>query len=117
MQSHLNISDNPTPDKYAQALECFRINMPETEIQITELDAGGAEVSDADQAVYFDQIMGALMQSKAKGNKITALVIWGLYDGLSWRYSSNPLPFNGLYSPKSSYYALINAKNSYWKAK
>ena len=117
MQSHLNVSDNPTPDKYAQALECFRINMPESEIQITELDAGGAEVSDADQAVYFDQIMGALMQSKAKGNKITALVIWGLYDGLSWRYSSNPLPFNGLYSPKSSYYALIDAKNSYWTAK
>lgn len=117
MQSHLNVSENPTPDKYAQALECFRINMPDTEIHITELDAGGEGVSDADQAVYFDQIMGALMQSKAKGNKITALVIWGLYDGLSWRYNSNPLPFNGLFSPKSSYYALIDAKNSYWTAK
>lgn len=42
-------------------------------------------VTDQDQAAYYDQIMGALLQSKAKGTKISALVIWSLYDGVSWR--------------------------------
>ena len=116
MQSHLTVGDPAhSPDLYAQALECFRVNMPNTEIHITELDAGGEKTTDGEQAVCFDQIMGALMESKAKGNKITALVIWGLYDGLSWRYNSAPLLFNGLYSPKSSYYAVIDAKKAYMK--
>ncbi len=119
MQSHLTVGNAAhSPDVYAQALECFRTNMPDREIHITELDAGYTStadkvVTDQDQAAYYDQIMGALLQSKAKGTKINCFIIWGLYDGLSWRASSNPLPFNGLYSPKSSYYAIIDAKEAY----
>ena len=62
---------------------------------------------------YYDQIMGALLQSKAKGTKISALVIWSLYDGVSWRASSAPCLFNGLYSPKSAFFAVANAKDAY----
>lgn len=61
----------------------------------------------------YDQIMGALLQSKAKGTKISALVIWSLYDGVSWRASSAPCLFNGLYSPKSAFFAVANAKDAY----
>ena len=68
-------------------------------------------VTDEDQAAYYDQIMGTLMQSKAKGTKITGLVIWSLYDGVSWRASSVPCLFNGLFSPKSAFFAVVDAKN------
>ena len=120
MQSHLTVGNAAhSPDLFAQALECFRINMPEMELHITELDAGYTSsadkvVTDEDQAAYYDQIMGALLQSKAKGTKITGLVIWSLYDGVSWRASSVPCLFNGLFSPKSAFFAVVDAKNSYW---
>ena len=120
MQSHLTVGDSAhSPDLYAQALECFRVNMPEMEIHITELDAGynPSNGNDQDQASYYDQIMGALLQSKAKGAKITGIVIWSLYDGVSWRASSVPCLFNGLFSPKSAFYAVAGAKESYSQAK
>lgn len=119
MQSHLTVGNAAhSPDLYAQALECFRTNMPDMDIHITEIDAGYTStadkvVTDQDQAAYYDQIMGALLQSKAKGTKISALVIWSLYDGVSWRASSTPCLFNGLYSPKSAFFAVANAKNAY----
>lgn len=119
MQSHLTVGNAAhSPDLYAQALECFRSNMPDMDIHITEIDAGYTStadkvVTDQDQAAYYDQIMGALLQSKAKGTKISALVIWSLYDGVSWRASSVPCLFNGLYSPKSAFFAVANAKDAY----
>ena len=119
MQSHLTVGNAAhSPDLYAQALECFRTNMPDMDIHITEIDAGYTStadkvVTDQDQAAYYDQIMGALLQSKAKGAKISALVIWSLYDGVSWRASSVPCLFNGLYSPKSAFFAVANAKDAY----
>lgn len=119
MQSHLTVGNAAhSPDLYAQALECFRTNMPDMDIHITEIDAGYTStadkvVTDQDQAAYYDQIMGALLQSKAKGTKISALVIWSLYDGVSWRASSAPCLFNGLYSPKSAFFAVANAKDAY----
>ena len=119
MQSHLTVGNAAhSPDLYAQALECFRTNMPDMDIHITEIDAGYTStadkvVTDQNQAAYYDQIMGALLQSKAKGTKISALVIWSLYDGVSWRASSAPCLFNGLYSPKSAFFAVANAKDAY----
>ena len=89
------------------------------DIHITEIDAGYTStadkvVTDQDQAAYYDQIMGALLQSKAKGAKISALVIWSLYDGVSWRPAKFPCLFNGLYMPKAAFYAVIDAKKQYW---
>lgn len=78
MQSHLTVGNAAhSPDLYAQALECFRSNMPDMDIHITEIDADYTStadkvVTDQDQAAYYDQIMGALLQSKAKGTKISS---------------------------------------------
>ena len=115
MQSHLTVGEAAhSPDAYAQALECFRLNMPKMEIHVTELDASANGKSDQEQAVYYDQIIGSLLQAKKKGANITALVIWSLYDGVSWRASSKPCLFNGLFSPKSAFYAFVDAKKRYW---
>lgn len=115
MQTHLTVGDSAhSADNYARALECFRLNMPDMEIHVTEWDAGQGSGDDLDQAVYYDQIAGTIMQSKKKGGKITAIVIWGLKDGTSWRASNKPLLFNGLFSPKAAFYSFIDAKARYW---
>lgn len=121
LQSHLSITNQyPTPAKYAQLLECLRLNLdPKLEIQVTELDAGvdynvESPLTDEQQAVYYDQIMNALLTSKKKGNNITGLIIWSLYDGVSWRDASRPCLFSGLYMPKSAFYGVIDAKARYW---
>lgn len=116
MQTHLTVGDSAhSADKYAKALECFRLNMPDMEIHVTEWDATQGSGDDLDQAVYYDQIAGTIMENKQKGGKITAIVIWGLKDGTSWRASGNPLLFKGLYSPKAAFYSFIDAKERYWK--
>lgn len=115
MQSHLGVGDaNCSADKYAQTLECFRLNMPNMEVHVTELDAGLNGKTDQEQASYYDQIIGSLLQSKKKGGNITALTIWSLYDGVSWRASNKPCLFSGLFAPKSSFFAFIDAKKRYW---
>ena len=115
MQSHLTTGDPAhSADVYAQALECFRVNMPEMEIQVTELDATLNGKTDQDQAAYYDQIFGSLLQSKKKGAKITGITIWSLHDGVSWRASGKPCLFSGLFAPKSAFYTVIDAKKRYW---
>ena len=120
MQSHLDITSTfHSADNYATALEFFRVNMPEVEIQVTELDAGMTStqdnpLTDMDQAAYYDQIMRALIESKKKGGNITGLIIWSLYDAVSWRANNTPCIFKGLFAPKSAFYAVFDAKKRYW---
>lgn len=117
MQAHLTINDTfHSPENFATALELFRVNSPELEIQITELDAGKktAETTDEDQAAYYDQIMNALLTNKKKGGNITGLVLWSLYDGVSWRAGNAPCVFSGLFMPKSAFYAVLDAKKEYY---
>ena len=103
MQSHLDITDSfHSATNYAKALEYFRLNCPDLEIQITELDATMVStedkpLTDEDQAAYYDQIMNAILTNKKNGGNITALIIWSLYDGVSWRPAKFPCLFNGLY--------------------
>lgn len=121
MQAHLDITDKfHSPTSFAAALELFRVNSPELEIQITELDAGmrstdANPLTDEDQAAYYDQIMNAILTNKKKGGNITGFILWSLYDGVSWRAQNVPCVYNGLYMPKSSFYAVINAKDAYYK--
>lgn len=120
MQSHLDISSSfHSADNYAKALACFQENAPDLEVQITELDATMESTvdnvkTDEDQAAYYDQIMGAILQNKKNGGNITGLVLWSLYDGVSWRSGKYPCIFSGLYAPKSAFYAVIGAKATYW---
>lgn len=120
MQSHLDLS-YPTVENYKKALEMFRVNIPETEIQITELDAtmnykNGSSYdkgeTDKQQAAYYYDIMKAILQEKQAGANITGIIFWSLYDGVSWRAKGEPCIFNGLNSPKSAYYAVIDAKKA-----
>lgn len=121
MQSHLNISEAfHSVDNYAKALECFRLNMPEMEIQITELDATMYStednvLTDNDQAAYYDQLMNAILSNKKNGGNITGFILWSLYDGVSWRPAGTPCVFKGLFAPKSAFYAVIGAKDKYYK--
>ena len=121
MQSHLDVTSAfHSPDSYAKALECFRLNMPEMEIHITELDAtmyGTTDnpLTDNDQAAYYDQIMNAILTNKKNGGNITGFILWSLYDGVSWRANGFPCVFKGLFTPKSAFYAVNDAKDKYWK--
>ena len=121
MQSHLDVTSAfHSPDSYAKALECFRLNMPEMEIHITELDAtmyGTTDnpLTDNDQAAYYDQIMNAILTNKKNGGNITGFILWSLYDGVSWRANGFPCVFKGLFTPKSAFYAVNGAKDKYWK--
>jgi endo-1,4-beta-xylanase len=121
MQSHLDVTSAfHSADSFAKALECFRLNMPDEEIQITELDAtmsGTTEnpVTDEDQAVYYDQIMNAILTNKKNGGNITGLILWSLYDGVSWRAAKTPCVFKGLYEPKAAFYAMLDAKTKYYQ--
>lgn len=121
LQSHLSATDPyPSAQKYAQLLECLRLNLdPKLEIQITELDAGidSSKVTDQQHAVYYDQIMNAILTSKKKGNNITGIVIWSLYDAVSWRDASRPCLFSGLYMVKPAFYGVLGAKERYWSDK
>ena len=59
MQSHLDITDSfHSATNYAKALEYFRLNCPDLEIQITELDATMVStedkpLTDEDQAAFY----------------------------------------------------------------
>lgn len=121
MQSHLDITHSYHSAKnYATALEFFRVNMPEIEIHITELDATMTSTDtnplyDENQAAYYDQIMNAILTNKKNGGNITGFILWSLYDGVSWRDTKFPCVFKGLFAPKSAFYAVLDAKELYWK--
>ena len=54
------------------------------------------------------------LQSKAKGAKISALVIWSLYDGVSWRASSVPFACSmACIHQNLLFFAVANAKDAY----
>ncbi|MCM1245733.1 MAG: endo-1,4-beta-xylanase [Roseburia sp.] len=125
MQSHLDLS-YPSVLNYKKALEMFHVNIPETEIQITELDAtmnygrdtatgkmGFLDKGETDkkQAAYYYDIMKAIIQEKQAGANVTGIIFWSLYDNVSWRSLGQPCIFNGLNSPKSAYYAVIDVIN------
>lgn len=123
MQSHLdmlNESNVPTVDKFAQTMELFRVNLPDMEIAITELDVtlgfnGEADkLTDLDQASYYEDIMRAILGCKQRGANINSVTLWSLYDGVSWRAEQKPCVFKGLDSPKAAYYALFEAVEKYF---
>lgn len=125
MQTHLSL-EYPSVELYKTTLEFFRVNIPDVEIQITELDVtmnygqqpGGSygyvdlKQTDKQQGAYHYDLMKAILQEKKAGLNLTGLVFWSLYDGVSWRAAGTPCIFNGLNSPKSAYYAVLDAKEA-----
>jgi endo-1,4-beta-xylanase len=119
MQSHLDQA-YPSAQKFANTIAFFTANMPDEEIQITELDitkelvGGEPKTTDKEQAALYSDIMQAVLVNKKAGANISAFVLWSLYDGVSWRSAKEPCVFSGLFSAKAAFYAMIDAKAKYW---
>lgn len=99
MQSHLDLS-HPNAQLYEQAIQKYA--SIGCDIQITELDV--TSNNDNQQATYYEWLFD--LYRKYKDN-ISAVVLWGVNDGNSWRGSRNPLLFDGSYNPKPCYYSVI----------
>lgn len=125
MQSHLSDKFG-TVDNYKTAIEKF--DAQGFEIQITELDITNTGKIDsnttqeeidqiyADNAESYSKIMNTILEKKAAGANITAVVIWGLTDNTSWRADCSPLLFGkDISDKKPSFDAVIDAAKNFKK--
>jgi len=108
MQSHLNVTNNgpdpfPSVGAYRQALEKF--SKTGLDIQVTELDATVDDKKFDLQAKYYSDIMDAIVDYK---DYISAVVVWGTTDDLSWRADHDPLLFNADYSVKPCFESIVD---------
>jgi endo-1,4-beta-xylanase len=100
-QSHLSSNSNLSSDQ--QNLQRFADLG--VEVQITELDVGG---SGSAQANVFRQVAQACMAvSRCKG-----ITTWGVTDKYSWRSGDTPLLFDGNFSKKQAYTAVLDVLNA-----
>lgn len=125
MQSHFS-DEFGTVDNYKTAIEKF--DAQGYEIQITELDITNTGKIDsnttqeeidqiyADNAESYSKIMNTILEKKAAGANITAVVIWGLTDNTSWRADCSPLLFGkDISDKKPSFDAVIDAAKNFKK--
>ena len=109
MQSHLNVTNNggadpfPSVSMYRQALDKF--SKTGLDIQITELDATVNDKRFDLQAKYYSDIMDAIVDYK---DYVSAVVVWGTTDDLSWRADRDPLLFNADYSVKPCFESIVD---------
>ncbi|WP_295154249.1 endo-1,4-beta-xylanase [uncultured Ruminococcus sp.] len=109
MQSHLNVTNNGEPDPfpsvqmYRQAVDKF--SKTGLDIQVTELDATVNNKRFDLQAKYYSDIMDVLVDYK---DYISAVVVWGTTDDLSWRADRDPLLFNKDYSVKPCFESIVD---------
>ncbi len=109
MQSHLNVTNNggsdpfPSVSTYRKALEKF--SKTGLDIQVTELDATVNDKRFDLQAKYYSDIMDAIVDYK---DYISAVVVWGTTDDLSWRADRDPLLFNQDYSVKPCFESIVD---------
>ena len=117
MQSHLDVMW-PSAQIYLKAVDAFA--KKGYEIQITELDVTlnrlGNENNEQQQIQYWQDVMEGLVAAKKNGANITAFVIWGMYDDISWRKENSPLLFShSYYEKKDAYDVVIKAAETYSK--
>ncbi|SDA13419.1 endo-1,4-beta-xylanase [Ruminococcus sp. YE71] len=109
MQSHLNATNNggadpfPSVATYRKALEKF--SKTGLDIQVTELDVTVNDKKFDLQAQYYSDIMDAIVEYK---DYISAVVVWGTTDDLSWRADRDPLLFNSDYSVKPCFESIVD---------
>ena len=81
------------------------------ELQITELDIGikGAKTEDAykKQARKYRSLFKNMQEMAEDGYPVTAVIVWGLNDQLSWRRGEDALLFDGAMNPKAAYYGAL----------
>ncbi|MFF4911793.1 endo-1,4-beta-xylanase [Streptomyces tendae] len=98
-QSHFN-SNSPVPSDYRQNLQRFADLG--VDVQITELDIEG---SGSAQAADYTKVVEACLAV----SRCTGMTVWGVTDKYSWRSSGTPLLFDGNYSEKPAYDAVLSA--------
>ncbi|CAM5548339.1 Beta-xylanase OS=Streptomyces tendae OX=1932 GN=GUR47_05060 PE=3 SV=1 [Streptomyces tendae] len=98
-QSHFN-SNSPVPSDYRQNLQRFADLG--VDVQITELDIEG---SGSAQAADYTKVVEACLAV----SRCTGLTVWGITDKYSWRSSGTPLLFDGNYTEKPAYDAVLAA--------
>lgn len=109
LQSHLDVGF-PSASAYRKAMEKFAATG--VDIQVTELDITTSDTSEAGlekQAQIYSDIMDVCVDY---ADSISAVVFWGITDDTSWRGDRLPLLFNGDYTAKPSYYAIIDGIES-----
>ncbi|MEE1752160.1 endo-1,4-beta-xylanase [Streptomyces sp. SP18CS02] len=98
-QSHFN-SASPVPGDYRANLQRFADLG--VDVQITELDIEG---SGASQATSYANVVNACLGV----SRCTGITVWGVTDKYSWRASGTPLLFDGNYTKKPAYSAVLSA--------
>ncbi|MDX3067330.1 MULTISPECIES: endo-1,4-beta-xylanase [Streptomyces] len=98
-QSHFN-SNSPVPSDYRANLQRFADLG--VDVQITELDIEG---SGSAQAASYAAVVNACLAV----SRCTGITVWGVTDKYSWRSSGTPLLFDGNYSRKPAYDAVLAA--------
>ncbi|NBM20318.1 endo-1,4-beta-xylanase [Streptomyces sp. GC420] len=98
-QSHFN-SASPVPGDYRANLQRFADLG--VDVQITELDIEG---SGSSQAASYGNVVNACLAV----SRCTGITVWGVTDKYSWRASGTPLLFDGNYSKKPAYDAVLTA--------
>lgn len=107
MQSHLDCS-YPTVDDVRTAIEKFLTIGDNIDLQVTELDITiKNNYTDKDQAALYKELFDLYVEH---ADHISSVTLWGTSDGVSWRKENNqrPLLFDDSYSPKLSYFAVVN---------
>lgn len=110
MQSHLSTDDSI---QYKFMLAVKEFCNAGYEVQITELDIGVKEETDAAflvQARKYRSFFKNLKQLQEEGYPITGITIWGIDDAHSWRNGEYGLLFDKDMNPKKAYYgAMLDA--------
>ena len=101
-QSHFN-SASPVPSDYQANLQRFADLG--VDVQITELDIEG---SGSSQATSYSNVVKACLAV----SRCTGITVWGITDKYSWRASGTPLLFDGNYTKKAAYTAVLTALGS-----
>ncbi len=104
MQAHLSV-DDPVPQFLAAAK---RFSDEGYEVQLSELDVGVKSKDDFErQGQFYRSLLSGLVKLKTDGANITAVTVWGVSDGNTWRPTELPLLFNADLSEKPAYEGFI----------
>ncbi|MDO5560289.1 MAG: endo-1,4-beta-xylanase [Oscillospiraceae bacterium] len=105
MQAHLDVGF-PTASAFEKALSKFAATG--LDVQITELDITTSDKTEAGlqkQAQVYSDIMDAAVKY---ADNISAVVLWGVTDDLSWRADRIPLLFDSDFKAKPAFYSIVD---------
>ena len=106
MQTHLDI--NTDVDAFIATAK--RFCDAGYEVQLTEIDVGVKEPTEENfirQGEFYRRLTDGIKSLRDDGYGITSLTVWGISDGLSWRWKEFPLLFDKDLRPKPAYHGFF----------